>query len=302
MHQGKVFNIQHYSIHDGPGIRTTVFLKGCPLNCHWCHNPESMDLKEQMIYRIQKCIGCGDCIVHCPEKALSMGDNGIIRNEELCTLCGRCGEVCPTNAMEKVGKTASVEEIMAEIEKDQVFFEESGGGVTFSGGEPLLQPDLLIPLLDACKNKGIHTALDTSGYARWETLQAAAEKTDLFLYDLKHMDQEAHEKYTGVPNTLILENLIKLSRMHQNIWIRVPVIPGINDGEENVHRMGEFVKSLGIKKLFLLPYHDIAAGKYALLGKPFLLKGVRPPAEKMQELKGNSPLWDRSKDRRLMMV
>jgi len=285
LHRGKIFNIQHYSIHDGPGIRTTVFFKGCPLNCWWCHNPESMEIKNQIVYRDHKCIGCGDCIDLCPAKALSFGEKGVIRNNELCTLCGRCGEKCPTNAIEMVGKDSTVLEIMKEIEKDKVFYDESGGGVTFSGGEPLFQPDLLIPLLEACKSKGIHTALDTSGYARWEVLEAVADKVDLFLYDLKHLENEAHEKHTGVPNTVILENLKKLARIHHNIWVRVPVIPGINDDEDYMEKLGEFINSLKIKKVFLLPYHDIAGGKYERLGKTYLLNDVKPPSgERMNEL------------------
>lgn len=285
MHRGKIFNIQHYSIHDGPGIRTTVFFKGCPLNCWWCHNPESMEMKNQLIYRDHKCIGCGDCIDLCPTKALSFGEKGVLRNNELCTLCGRCGDKCPTNAIEMVGKDSTVLEIMREIEKDKIFYDESGGGVTFSGGEPLFQPDLLIPLLEACKSKGIHTALDTSGYVRWEVLESVADKVDLFLYDLKHLENEAHEKYTGVPNTVILENLKKLAKIHHHIWVRVPVIPGINDSDDYMGKLGEFISSLKIKKVFLLPYHDIAAGKYQRLGKTYLLNDVKPPSgERMKEL------------------
>lgn len=285
MHRGRIFNIQHYSIHDGPGIRTTVFFKGCPLKCWWCHNPESMEIKSQILYRSNKCIGCGDCISKCPEKALSMGEKGVVRNKELCTLCGICGKVCPTNAMEMVGKDAQVSEIMEEIEKDQVFYEESGGGVTFSGGEPLYQPEFLLSLLKACKNKGIHTALDTSGYSRWEVLEAVSHQVDLFLYDLKHLDYEKHLEFTGVPNTTILDNLRKLSRLHKNIWVRIPVIPGINDDADHINEIGRFVSSLNIKKVSLLPYHEIAAGKYQLLHKPYLLNHIKPPGEqKMQEL------------------
>jgi pyruvate formate lyase activating enzyme len=286
LQKGKIFNIQHYSIHDGPGIRTTVFFKGCPLNCWWCHNPESIEKKSQLIYRNAKCIGCRDCINLCLERALTFGEKGVIINKDLCTLCGLCAEKCPTNALELIGKDSTVKDIMKEIEKDKMFFDESGGGVTFSGGEPLFQPELLISLLDACKNKGIHTALDTSGYARWETLESVAGKVDLFLYDLKHMDNAAHKKYTGVPNTTILENLAKLSKIHQNIWIRVPIIPGINDSEENIKSLGEFISSLMIKKVFLLPYHEIAAAKYELLDKTYLLGEVQPPKEeRMEELK-----------------
>lgn len=285
MQQGKIFNIQHYSIHDGPGIRTTVFFKGCPLSCWWCHNPESIEKKSQLVYRNSKCIGCRDCVDLCPEGALSFGDKGVIINKDLCTLCGLCAEKCPANALEIIGTDRTVKEIMKEIEKDKMFFDESGGGVTFSGGEPLFQTELLIALLEGCKNKGIHTALDTSGYAKWEILESVAGKVDLFLYDLKHMDNEAHRKYTGVPNTVILENLGKLTKIHQNIWIRVPVIPAINDSEANLKSLGEFVSSLMIKKVFLLPYHEIASGKYELLNKPYLLSEVEPPQEeRMKEL------------------
>lgn len=286
MNQGKIFNIQHFSIHDGPGIRTTVFFKGCPLNCWWCHNPESMESRNQLIYREMKCIRCGDCIAACPAGALSFDEQGVVRSDALCTLCGRCAEVCPTEAMEMVGKGATVEEIMKEIEKDQVFYQESGGGVTFSGGEPLLQPSFLKSLLAACKSKGLHTAVDTSGYAAWETIESILDLVDLFLYDIKHLDEEKHKKYTGVSNRIILENLKKLALVHSHIWIRVPVIPGINDDDDHIREIGAFVRSLNVENLFLLPYHNIAAHKYSRLGKPYLLDQLQPvPEEKMEELR-----------------
>lgn len=268
---GTVLNVQKYSIHDGPGIRTTIFLKGCPLACWWCHNPESLSAKTEIVFLLNKCIGCGDCTKICPNAAITLTSQGVEKDGIKCSLCEMCVEACPTGAMEKLGHKKTVAEVMREIEKDSIFYEESGGGVTFSGGEALHQLEFLDALLTACKAKGIHTALDTSGYASWESIARIADKVDLFLYDIKLMDEEQHKQYTGVSNKPILENLEKLAAAQHRIWIRIPVIPGINDDEKNIKALGEFLSSLNLRDVYLLPYHNIAIDKYARLGKTYHL-------------------------------
>lgn len=280
---GTVFNIQKYSIHDGPGIRTTVFLKGCPLACLWCHNPESIAPRPEIIFWDNKCISCGDCVKTCPQKAMQVVEQTVKREAVNCIGCEACTEVCPTGAIEQVGRKMTKAEVLEEIEKDRVFYEESGGGVTFSGGECLMQPEFLMGLLTACKARGLHTALDTSGYASWQTIAGLKDTVDLFLYDLKLMDEEQHRKYTGVSNKLILENLQKLAESGKLIWIRVPVIPEINDDDANLQAMGTFLHSLQIRDVFLLPYHSIAANKYARLGKNYQLSALTPPSQQQME-------------------
>jgi len=282
---GVIFNIQRYSIHDGPGIRTTVFLKGCPLNCWWCQNPESQLSGQEMLFWGDRCIGCGACSTICPSNAIQIKKGIPVTEKEKCILCGKCIEKCPALAREMIGEKLATEEVIKEIEKDFVFYEESGGGVTFSGGEPLGQSEFLEGLLNGCREKKIHTAVDTSGYISWRILKKIIPKVDLFLYDLKIMDSERHKKYTGVFNEIILENLKKLSSVHHNIFIRFPVIPGINDDSQNIKEMGEFLSSLTIAHVNLLPYHYIGIDKYRRLGRTYHLAATQPPSEeKLSEI------------------
>ena len=279
MTTGTVFNIQRYSIHDGPGIRTTVFLKGCPLDCWWCQNPESQLSGQEMIFWGDRCIGCGACSTICPSDAIQIKNGIPVTEKEKCILCEKCIEKCPALAREMIGKKLTTEEVIKEIEKDLVFYEESDGGVTFSGGEPLRQSEFLESLLICCQKKKIHTAVDTSGYISWEILNKISPKVDLFLYDLKLMDNERHKKYTGVSNELILENLKKLSSVHNNILVRFPVIPGINDDYQNIKEIGKFLSSLKIAQVSLLPYHYIGIDKYRRLGMTYRLAGIQSPSE-----------------------
>lgn len=280
---GTVFNIQKYSIHDGPGIRTTVFFKGCPLACLWCHNPESIAPRPEIIFWDNKCISCTDCVKICPQEAMQVGQQTVRKETANCIGCEACVEVCPTGAIEQVGRKMTEAEVLKEIEKDRVFYEESGGGVTFSGGECLMQPEFLTALLTVCRARGLHTAVDTSGYASWQTIAGLKDAVDLFLYDLKLMDEEQHRKYTGVSNKLILANLQKLAKFGKPIWIRVPVIPGINDDDANFKAMGAFLSSLQIRDVFLLPYHGIAANKYIRLGRDYQLSALGSPSSKQMK-------------------
>jgi len=285
MTTGVIFNIQRYSIHDGPGIRTTVFLKGCPLNCWWCQNPESQLSGQEMIFWGDRCISCGACSAICSSNAIQIKNGVPVTEKEKCILCGKCIEKCPALAREMIGEKLTTEEVTREIEKDLVFYEESGGGVTFSGGEPLKQSEFLESLLNCCQKKKIHSAVDTSGYISWGILNKISPKVDLFLYDLKLMDSERHKKYTGVPNEIILENLKKLSSVHHNIFVRFPVIPGINDDSQNIKEMGGFLSSLKIAQLNLLPYHYIGIDKYRRLGRTYRLIAAQPPSkEKLLEV------------------
>jgi pyruvate formate lyase activating enzyme len=278
--KGMILNVMRYSIHDGPGIRTTVFMKGCPLLCKWCHNPEALSGQVEMIYRKERCIRCGNCVAACPQQASSIHDDKIITEWEKCIRCGSCIETCYAEARELIGREMSVEELMKEISRDVAFYDESGGGVTFSGGEPLAQFEYLEEALWACKKKSIHTAVDTSGYASPGILQRVAEFTDTFLYDLKSMDDACHRDFTGVSNELILRNLKMLSALRKEIIIRYPLIPGVNDNSENVRRTGEFINSLGnVTKMQLLPYHETGAEKYERLRMTYEMKATAPALE-----------------------
>jgi pyruvate formate lyase activating enzyme len=269
MTDGLIFDIKRYAINDGPGIRVVIFFKGCNMHCEWCHNPEGISGRVEKMYSPSKCIKCGTCVDICPENAITLHSDGITTDTGLCTLCGKCAEVCPTKAIQMSGKTMSVSEIMDIIEKERVFFEQSGGGVTFSGGDPLVHSQVLIELLDECGKRGIHRAVDTAGNMKTETLLKVALRTDLFLYDLKMMDPELHEQWTGVRNEKILYNLKALADTGAHIIIRIPLIGGINDNGENIRQTADFLRSLpGEKKeVHLLPYHKIAQTKYMKLGK-----------------------------------
>ncbi len=274
---GCIFDIMRYSVHDGPGIRTTVFLKGCPLNCLWCHNPEGQSAKPEIMLWPERCINCGECRAACRYDAVT--------NPEKCTACGRCAEACPAEARVPVGRTMSAEKTLQQIEKDAVFYRQSGGGVTFSGGEPLMQPDFLAEVLAACRRHEIHTAVETTGFAGEQTLLNISRLTDLFLYDLKLMDDERHQRCTGVSNRRILDNLKMLTENHADVVVRIPVIPGVNDDEKNITAAGEFLAALKINAVHLLPYHRAGAEKYRRLNRRYLLGDVQvPTAEHMNDL------------------
>jgi len=269
MPESLIFDIKRYAINDGPGIRVVIFFKGCNLHCAWCHNPESISSAVEKMYAPAKCIKCGSCVEACPENAITLTSDGIITNPDLCKMCGKCAEVCPTKAIEMSGKVMSDTEIMDIIEKERIFFDQSGGGITFSGGEPLVHSKMLIRLLDECGNRGIHRAVDTAGNISTETMLEVAKRTDLFLYDLKLMDSDLHQEWTNAGNQKILHNLKVLAKAGKHIIIRIPLIGGLNDTEENIENTAKFISELaGEKKLVhLLPYHAIAENKYMKLGK-----------------------------------
>lgn len=288
MKKGIVFDIKRYAIHDGPGIRTTVFLKGCPLRCQWCQNPEGLELQPEVFWKESRCAeDCSACVTACPTRAVSKNGNRIVVNKEKCDFCRSCEEACVYDALEIVGREVSVGEIMEEIEKDSVFFDESGGGVTFSGGEPLLQVDFLESLLEEVKKNNIHVALDTSGYVPFEDLERISDRVDLFLYDLKIMDDEKHKKYTGVSNEIILENLRKLSDKEKAIIVRIPLISGVNDDSQSIRMFAEHLRTLqNVKNISLLAYHTGGCEKYRRLLKKEPLKTFSPPSkERIEEAK-----------------
>lgn len=349
---GTIFDIKKFSIHDGPGIRTTVFFKGCPLRCVWCHNPEGQSMSAEIMFFTDRCSVCGRCVSVCPNQAIilknadreiarvypdpstilkdgsdghggSPGMNSVYLNRaialeagsaqmetvhhgqamplkdtsrdlnrahgihtlrEKCTACGECVKACPRGAREIAGRVITSDELIDEIMKDVVFYDSSGGGVTFSGGEPLLQPDFLLASLKECKEREIHTAVDTCGFTKWETLSAILPYADLILYDLKCMDADMHFELTGRRNEVILENLMRLSGTHGNVTLRFPLIAGMNDSEENIVSMGEFLSSLkwegNSPRIDVLPYHNTGVGKYERLGRVYGIPHIpRPPDE-----------------------
>lgn len=275
--KGSIFAIKRYAIHDGPNIRTTVFLKGCPLSCWWCHNPEGLSRDVELVYLEENCIGCRACIEGCHTGSLTGVASGISRNVASCNGCGDCVDCCPALAHEPTGQLLDVEEVMVEIEKDIPFYDQSGGGVTFSGGEPLQQPEFLLALLEACGGKGVHRAVDTCCHAPTATLLKIANHADLFLIDLKHMDNEKHQLYTGVGNRLILANITRLVENDHSVRLRLPLIPGVNDDSANLHETGRFASAIsGVEHIDVLPYHSAAKAKYAKMSRVYPGSAIAP--------------------------
>lgn len=282
--QGWVFDIQRYSINDGPGIRTTVFLKGCPLGCLWCDNPESQDKMPELLYLPSLCINCQRCVAVCPNGATTVGTNGLIQiDRSLCQVCGKCVEVCPTGARVIVGELMTVEEVFQVVSKDTLFYRNSGGGVTTSGGEPTHQPEFLKALHTRCQEAGLHTALDTCGLVEWKTLEEVLEHVDLVLFDLKHMDSEAHRNLTGVGNEIILENLERTTK-HKLVVVRIPLIPGYTDSRTNIEASGQFLSRIGASRVDVVPYHQLGVGKYTRLGKQYALSDVETISDERTEI------------------
>lgn len=278
MTSGLIFDIKHFAIHDGPGIRTTVFVKGCPLRCMWCHNPESLSSTPQILFTPTRCIGCGYCMKVCRNEAHVMVNGKHEVDWSKCKSCGDCAKECFSGALELVGKEVSVDEALEEVLKDKVFYENSKGGLTISGGEPLAQPEFTKELFKKAQEEGIHTALDTSGYATWNVIEPILEHVDLVLYDIKQMNSGKHEEFTGVTNEMIIENLRKVDAKGKPIWVRIPLIPGLNDDRDHFMKIGELLSKIKhIERVDILRYHKLAESKYEHTGQEYRLKGLDTP-------------------------
>jgi pyruvate formate lyase activating enzyme len=283
-----VFDIERFSLHNGPGIRTTVFLKGCPLGCLWCHNPESRSAQPTLMMTAEKCMACGECVQACPSGAHAFVAGLHELDRARCLACGACVKVCFSGALELAGREMTVDDVLAEVMRDAPFYKRSGGGVTISGGEPLTHYQFTQALLDGLNSRGVHSALDTSGLCPWDQLAALSPAVGLFLYDVKHMDPERHKSMTGVSNDRILDNLRRLNETGASIWIRVPLIAGQNDDEANYHAMGRFFSTLdAIERVEILRYHRLAESKYQRMGCDYPLKGMEAPSETAAESRRN---------------
>ena len=287
---GIVFNIQRFSVHDGPGIRTTVFLKGCTLHCFWCHNPESIRLKPDLQFYPERCIGCGHCVAVCPNgvHVLENGQHTMLR--ERCDLCGRCVEECYSQALTMAGKPMSVEAVVEEVLRDREFYRVTGGGVTLSGGEPALQAQFSHAVLAACHAEGIHTVVETAANVPWEDLALVLSETDQVLLDVKLMDPERHREAIGSRNERILANARKMDTLGIPLVVRVPVVPGVNDNEEDIRAIAAFARTLAnARELVLIPFHRLGEGKYHSLGLDYRAHGLATPArERLEALAGRA--------------
>ncbi|HUA62999.1 MAG TPA: glycyl-radical enzyme activating protein [Verrucomicrobiae bacterium] len=272
-----IFNIQRFSIHDGRGIRTTIFFKGCPLACQWCHNPESQSFRPEVLYYEERCRHCGDCAAACPQKNIRLS-GGVLTAGDRCAHCGTCAEVCVAEARRVAGRTVTVPELLAEVEKDLVFFDDSAGGVTLSGGEPASQADFAIDFLEACRSRGIHTAIETCGVAGLETFLRLASSADLVFFDLKFIDREAHRLYAGASNTIILRNLKAILDAGIRPVVRIPVVPGINDTAAETGHFAWFLAGLPVQGVELMPFHRVGQDKYRRLGRLCPVAEVQEPS------------------------
>jgi len=286
--KGFIFNIERFTLHDGPGIRTTVFLKGCPLNCVWCCNPESQSIAPQLAYFKEKCTACGRCLPLCPKGAISSGekDQPVILNFALCDGCGNCVPACIPGALVMMGEEKTASEIVGVVKRDLPFYLRSGGGVTLSGGEPLAQPVFSAEILRLCKAERIHTAIQTCGYATQADIDRVLPTLDLVIFDLKHMDAAAHQKLTGKSNQLILENLKYINSQKKEIVIQIPLIPGMNDSEENLAASFQLAQSLKyVSGVSLLAYHALGQSKYSRIGRSYGLSDLRSPDNNYLKIK-----------------
>lgn len=292
---GLIFNIQKFCLHDGPGIRTLVFFKGCPLRCRWCSNPEGMNSRPELAVKSDKCISlesCGLCASVCPQNSIRKNeDNRVHVQRELCSSCMACVDICPANALERMGSLMSVDEVIKKVKADEMFYSRSGGGLTLSGGEPLLQPEFAMALLRRAKEEGLETAIETTGCVGWEKAHPVFDALDFIFYDIKFFSPELHEHFTGVPNRLVLENFVRLCATFPDkpITVRTPVIPGINDNVEQLQLIADFIeKNVRSEKVRyeLLPFHNFGSAKYEFMGKAYALKDLRSmPAEHVADLK-----------------
>lgn len=284
--KGLVFNIQRFSVNDGPGVRTIVFLNGCPLRCKWCCNPESQELKPVIMFKAPNCVGCGNCEVVCPTGASNLKLPGKIDHTK-CVACGKCVDVCYHKALEISGREMTVEELMVELYQDRVVYRRSGGGITVSGGEAFMQHEFLLELLKTCKSLGWHTAIETTGLASKEVIGKILPYLDLVMMDIKHLDPAVHKEFTGVSNEIILENAMFIAKNARKMIVRVPVIPGFNADPVSIECIAKFTTYLdNVEELHLLPYHDLGSNKYAMMGREYELAGTEKPAEElMEELK-----------------